>query len=123
MAKLAHKAVDYGPGHPRGDHCAVCTHFEPTGPHCTIVADPIKPLDWCNRFARRKAVAKLTAKTRNALPGKSFAGPDRSYPIEDKAHARNALSRVSQHGSSALKAKVRAKVHSKYPAIAKDYVS
>ena len=62
-------------------------------------------------------MAKLTAKTRNALPSKDFAGPDRSYPIEDASHARNALARVSQHGSPAEKAKVRAAVHKKYPDI------
>jgi hypothetical protein len=60
---------------------------------------------------------KLTAKKRNALPGKDFAGPDRSYPVEDASHARNALARVSQHGTPALKAKVRAKVHKKFPAM------
>ncbi len=64
-------------------------------------------------------MAKLTAKRRNALPGKSFAGPNRSFPIEDKSHARNALSRVSQFGSSQLKAKVKAAVHRKYPDIGK----
>ena len=63
-------------------------------------------------------MAKLSAKRRNALPAKSFAGPDRSYPIEDANHARNALARVSQHGSPALKAKVRAKVKNKFPGIA-----
>ena len=62
-------------------------------------------------------MAVLTAKTRKAIPSNSFAGPDRSYPIEDKAHARNALSRVSQNGSPALKARVRAAVHRKYPDI------
>lgn len=64
-------------------------------------------------------MAKLTTKARNALPGKDFAGPDRSYPIQNASHARNALSRVSQHGSPTLKAKVRAKVHAKYPSIGK----
>ena len=62
-------------------------------------------------------MAKLTTETRNKLPTKSFAGPDRSYPINDPAHARNALSRVSQFGSPALKTQVRAKVHAKYPSI------
>lgn len=62
-------------------------------------------------------MAKLTAKTRNALPAKSFAGPDRSYPIADASHARNALSRVSANGSPALKAKVRSAVKAKYPSI------
>lgn len=60
---------------------------------------------------------KLTAKTRNALPARSFAGPDRSYPINDMSHARNALSRASQNASSELKAAVRAKVHRKFPGI------
>lgn len=64
-------------------------------------------------------MAKLTTAERKKIPGKEFAGPDRSYPIEDKAHARNALSRVSQHGSSEEKARVRAKVHAKYPGIGK----
>ena len=65
-------------------------------------------------------MAKLTAKKRNALPARSFAGPDRSYPINDMSHARNALARVSQHGTAALKAKVRAKVHKKFPGISID---
>ena len=59
-------------------------------------------------------MAKLTTEARKEIPSKDFAGPDRSYPIEDKAHARNALARVAQHGSPALQAKVRAAVHSKY---------
>jgi hypothetical protein len=62
-------------------------------------------------------MAKLTSKARNALPAKDFAGPDRSYPIADASHARNALARASQHASPELKAKIRAKVHRKYPGI------
>jgi hypothetical protein len=64
-------------------------------------------------------MAKLTTEKRNAIPTGEFAGPDRSYPIEDASHARNALARVSQHGSPAVKAEVRAKVHAKYPGIGK----
>jgi hypothetical protein len=65
-------------------------------------------------------MAKLNAKKRNALPRKSFAEPGkRKYPIEDKAHARNALSRVSANGSPAEKAKVRAAVHKKFPGVGK----
>ena len=61
---------------------------------------------------------KLTTKKRNALPKKEFAEPGkRAYPIQDKSHARNALARVSQHGTPAEKAKVRAAVHKKYPDI------
>jgi hypothetical protein len=62
-------------------------------------------------------MAALTTKERKKLPAKSFAGPDRSYPIEDKSHARNALARVAQHGSSSEKAEVRAKVRAKFPSI------
>jgi hypothetical protein len=63
-------------------------------------------------------MAKLTAKKRKALPKASFAVPEKDgYPIHDKAHARNALSRVAQHGSPAEKAKVRAAVKRKYPDI------
>jgi hypothetical protein len=72
----------------------------------------------------------LTAHARQSMPKSDFALPGKgegpkgagagSYPIPDKAHARNALARVSQHGSSEEKAKVRAKVHSKYPDIGKD---
>jgi hypothetical protein len=69
-------------------------------------------------------MAKLTTAARKKLPGKSFAIPSKkpgsgSYPIPDKSHARNALARVSQHGSSSEKAQVRAKVHAKYPGIGK----
>jgi hypothetical protein len=62
-------------------------------------------------------MAKLDTKERKSLPTKDFAGPGRSYPINDPNHARNALSRVSQNGSPAEKAEVRGKVHAKYPEI------
>lgn len=66
-------------------------------------------------------MAKLTAAKRNALPKKDFALPGGRYPIPDASHARNALARVSQHGSSEEKAKVRAKVHSKFPDIGEEH--
>ncbi len=63
-------------------------------------------------------MATLTTKKRKALPKKDFAEPrSRSYPIPDKAHARNAMARVAQHGTPAQKAKVRAAVHKKFPDI------
>jgi len=64
-------------------------------------------------------MAKLTAKQRKALPGKAFALKGRRYPVEDKNHARAALSRVAQHGTPAEKKAVRAKVAKKYPNIGK----
>ena len=62
-------------------------------------------------------MAKLTTKARKALPRGDFALPGRRYPLNDPYHARNALARVSQHGSPAEKSKVRAAVHRKYPGI------
>jgi len=53
----------------------------------------------------------LSGRQRKSLPGSQFVfKKDRRYPISDKAHARNALARVSQHGTSDEKARVRAAV-------------
>lgn len=41
-------------------------------------------------------MATLSTKQRKKLPAKDFAGPGKSYPIEDKAHARNAKARAAQ---------------------------
>lgn len=60
-------------------------------------------------------MANLSVPERNALPSRDFAGPDRSYPIQDKSHARNALARASQNATPELKAKITAAVHRKYP--------
>ncbi len=59
-------------------------------------------------------MAKLTSKARSALPAKTFAGPDRSYPIPDASHARNALARAS---GKPVAASVKAKVRAKFPGI------
>jgi hypothetical protein len=60
-------------------------------------------------------MARLTAKARRALPTKDFALGKGHYPIEDKGHAKAALSEVAQHGTAAEKKRVRAAVHHKYP--------
>jgi hypothetical protein len=63
-------------------------------------------------------MAKLSSAGRKTLPSKSFAEPkERKYPIENAAHAKNALARVSQFGSSAEKTKVGKAVKAKYPSI------
>jgi hypothetical protein len=68
----------------------------------------------------KKISADLTAAGRDKIKSKNFAEPKkRAYPIEDPAHARNALARVSQFGSPGEKSQVRAKVHAKYPGIGK----
>jgi hypothetical protein len=41
-------------------------------------------------------MAILTTKARKAIPSSKFAGPDRSYPIEDRSHAGNAKARAKQ---------------------------
>lgn len=41
-------------------------------------------------------MAKLTTKKRNSLPSSAFAGPGRSYPVNDPSHARNAKARASE---------------------------
>lgn len=41
-------------------------------------------------------MAKLATKARNALPASDFAGPNRSYPVNDRSHATNAKARVTQ---------------------------
>lgn len=61
-------------------------------------------------------MAKLTTKARKALPKSDFAGPGRSYPVNDKAHARNAKARASQQEakgnlSPSAKAKIDAKAN------------
>jgi hypothetical protein len=64
-------------------------------------------------------MAKLTTNARNKLPGKAFAGPNRSYPIENRAHAANAKARASQFATPAVKAKVDAAVARKFPGMGK----
>ena len=61
----------------------------------------------------------LTAARRKALPSRVFALPGRRYPIPDRSHAANALARVSQHGTPAEKARVRAAVRRRYPGMGK----
>lgn len=61
-------------------------------------------------------MAKLTAAARKKLPTSKFAGPDRSYPVEDKAHAANAKARATQQVekgnlSPAAAARIKAKAN------------
>jgi len=61
-------------------------------------------------------MAKLTAAQRKALPKSAFAVPSKapgpgSYPIPDKAHARNAKARAAQFASPSIEKKVDAKAN------------
>jgi len=64
-------------------------------------------------------MAKLTTRGRKQIKTENFALPGRRYPIQNKSHAANALSRVAQHGTPEEKRKVRAKVYKKYPSLKK----
>lgn len=76
-----------------------------------------------SRGKRGSGLSKRTNQRRNTKAGRkrmssaSFALPGRRYRIDTKAHARNALARVAQHGNSSEKAKVRRAVKRKYPSI------
>jgi hypothetical protein len=64
---------------------------------------------------------------RESLPKSDFGVPSKAkgeakgkpgnYPIDTSKRARNALSRVSQHGTPAEKASVRSRVKKNYPDI------
>lgn len=41
-------------------------------------------------------MAALTSKQRKAMPKSKFAGPDGTYPVEDKTHAADAKGRATQ---------------------------
>lgn len=79
-----------------------------------------------------KLAADMTLARREGLKSSQFAVPESKakkigvageiqgeskgkYPIPDRKHAKNALARVSQHGTPAERAAVRSKVYRKYP--------
>lgn len=76
-----------------------------------------EPLDNVEEALELVSNAVLTAKARKKLPKGDFALPGGRYPLNDESHARNALARVSQHGTPEEKAKVRAAVKRKFPNI------
>lgn len=53
-------------------------------------------------------MAKLSKADRSKLPAKDFAGPGRSFPVEDKKHARAALM-DSRGKPPAERARIKAK--------------
>ena len=62
-------------------------------------------------------MSKLTGAERDKLPDDAFALPGRRYPVHDENHARDALARVSQHGTPDEQRKVRAAVAYRFPEI------
>lgn len=59
-------------------------------------------------------MSTLTTKERKRLPDKDFALPGRLYPIENAAHARDALARAAQNDSPKEQAEIRRRVHRLY---------
>lgn len=64
-------------------------------------------------------MTKLTAKKRAGMPKKEFAGPGKSFPVNDPTHARLAISgatrservgNISSSEAARIKAKARAKL-------------
>lgn len=61
-------------------------------------------------------MARLSAAQRRALPPSTFAGPNRSFPIPDKGHAKAALGRINNAPPSArpkIRAAAERKLHGK----------
>ena len=61
-------------------------------------------------------MAKLSTAARKRLPTSDFAGPNRSYPVENKSHAANPKARATQMVakgklSSGAAARIRAKAN------------
>jgi len=79
----------------------------------------------CNDPAREPkflevAMAKLTTQARKKIPASKFALPGGRYPVEDKAHARDAKARASQQANAGkLSAADKAKVDRKADAVLK----
>ena len=68
-------------------------------------------------------MARLDTDKRNKLSAGKFAEPDkRAYPIEDKAHARNAKARASQQVKAGRMSKAgEAKIDRKADAVLKGH--
>ena len=65
-------------------------------------------------------MAKLTYGKRQRMHDSSFALPkERKYPIQDIAHARNALARVDAYGTASEIRRVKAAVYIRYPSLRK----
>jgi hypothetical protein len=68
-------------------------------------------------------MAELSTEGRKKLPKSKFAEPDKkAYPIEDKAHARNAKARASQAVKAGRMSKTEeAKIDRKADAVIKKH--
>ena len=63
-------------------------------------------------------MSKLTTRARKKLPASDFALPGGRYPVEDKAHARDAKARASQsYNAGRLSSTEKARVDQKADAV------
>jgi hypothetical protein len=61
-------------------------------------------------------MAKLSSSARKALPSSDFAIPsEREDPIQNKSHAKAALTMGMRDAGSSKKAEIRAAVRKRYP--------
>ena len=60
-------------------------------------------------------MARLSTAKRDALPNSAFAGPNRTFPINDREHAIKA-EQLGRPGPQ-LRAKIDAKVAKKFPGL------
>jgi len=58
-------------------------------------------------------MARLTAAKRRSLPKSTFAGPGRSYPIPDRAHAVLAKAMAARFASPGERARIDARANAK----------
>ena len=82
------------------------------------MAQKLRPL----RVRVKEKGGKITTAGRRALSSRQFALPDGNrpgvagrYPMDTIARARNALARVSAHGTPAEQRAVRRAVYAKFP--------
>ncbi len=76
-------------------------------------------------------MATLTKRERDKLKPKQFAGPDRSFPIEDRDHAEKAIQlaprsynagNISKSTESRIVAKARAALHDRLGVLPRKHV-
>lgn len=66
-------------------------------------------------------MAKLSKSARAALPASKFAGPNRSFPVNDPAHARAALmdvgsaKKLTAGEKAEVRAEARKELHRSHP--------
>lgn len=82
--------------------------------HTTIAKGKSLPRGEASKLRKKPGMGSV-GKYKNISP-KDFAGPKGTFPINNMAHARNALARA--HYSSHPEA-IRAKVYAKYPGLKK----